>query len=248
MTQLPDSLDHAIAQAIEATQSAIADGRTRIQIELLFPEVKVMPLAQQFIAAFADMNDTLRVFFPDPGAAALARRDWGETPYAIRGIGELKAQIQPNEQLFLFIEPSSVEVQQVEQLCQEAGDRPVVMLMPRMDDVMTIGIGYAARQLRERFLNQFEASYYIRPLDKVAVFRTYPSLWQVWIEDDQGDYQLFSEESQKPVGDALEQILLRASGSAPADPSAANPTAAKLTVPSRGLLGNLKQFLRALSQ
>jgi Domain of unknown function (DUF1995) len=139
-------------------------------------------------------------------------------------------------------------VQQVEQLCQEAGDRPVVMLMPRMDDVMTIGIGYAARQLRERFLNQFEASYYIRPLDKVAVFRTYPSLWQVWIEDDQGDYQLFSEESQKPVGDALEQILLRASGTTPADPSAANPSAAKLTVPSRGLLGNLKQFLRALSQ
>ncbi|GAB4139860.1 MAG: DUF1995 family protein [Cyanobacteria bacterium J069] len=236
MTQLPDSLDEAITQAVQSTEAAIADGLTRLQVELLFPELRIMPVAQAFVAGFAERGSGLRVFFPDAGAAALARRDWGDTPYVIRGIEDLQTEIQPEESLILFIQPSSVEVGKVEALCQQAGDRPVVFFNPRLEDVATIGIGYAGRQLRERFLNQFQACYSIRPLEGAAVFRAYPAPWQVWLEQETA-YQLIAEEAQRPAGEALDAILMRAQGLNPDQPA-----------PSRGLFSELQRFLRALSQ
>jgi hypothetical protein len=235
---LPQSLEEAISQAQVATQAAIADGCSRLQVELLFPELKLMPVAQQFLPAFEELGSKLRVYFPDAGAAALARRDWGEKPYAIRGISDMNAAIQPEEEMLLFVEPSSVEVQAVEQLCQEALDRSVVLLNPRMEDIATIGIGYAGRQLRERFLNTFESCYYVRPLEGAAVFRAYPSPWQVWVEKGE-TYELLAETPTKPVGEALDRLL---AGDA-AEPSNNAPAPRR-----RGLLASMQQFLRALSQ
>lgn len=243
MEQLPNSLEEAIAQAKTATQAALADGYTRLQVEILFPELKIMPVAEQFLPAFEDRGDALRVFFPDAGAAALARRDWSDKTYPIRGIGELKAKIQPNEALFIFIEPSSVEVTQVEALCNEAGDRPVVMLNPRLEDIATIGIGYAGRQLRERFLSQFDSCYYLQPLEGAAISRCYPAPWQVWLETSEGNYDLIAEEPRKPVGETLNQLLMAASGTAEATGEGSAPV-----IKRPGLLAGLQQFLRALSQ
>lgn len=238
MAELPKTLEDAVEQSKAATQAAIADGYSRLQVELVFPELKIMPIATQFIPAFEERGEKLRIFFPDAGSAALARRDWGETPYAVRGIGELKAKIQPEEELFIFVEPSSVEVNQVEQLCEEAQDRPVVMLNPRLEDVATIGIGYAGRQLRERFLSTFESSYYLRPLEGAAILRCYPSPWQVWLEVE-NDYQLVAEEPKRPMGDTLDRILASARGESPE----ATPQTSR-----KGLLSGLQDFLRALSQ
>jgi Domain of unknown function (DUF1995) len=234
---LPNTLEEAIAQAREATTAALADGYTRLQVELLFPELKIMPVAEQFLPTFEHLGAQLRVYFPDAGAAALARRDWGEKPFAIRGINDIKAEIQPDEQIFLFVQPSSIEVLEVEKLCQQAMERPVLMLNPKLEDVAIIGIGYAGRQLRERFLNLFESCYYLRPLEGAAVFRAYPGAWEVWLEKETG-YELIAEEQQRPAGEVLDRILLGAVGGAP---DATQP-------PRRGLLSSLQQFLRALSQ
>ncbi len=239
MSTLPDTLEEAVTQAQASTKAAIADGLTRLQVELKFPELKVLPVAQQYLNGFEDRGTHMRVFFPDAGSGALARRDWGDTPYPLRGIGELQAVIQPNETLFVFVEPSPVEVEQVEALCGEAGDRPCVFLNPRLEDVATIGIGYAGRQLRDRFLNTIESCYYIRPLEGALLFRAYPFPWQVWVESETG-YTLVAEEAEKPVGDVLDRILLQASGG-----DADAPTTAP---PRRSFLAGVQDFLRALSQ
>lgn len=233
---LPNTLEDAIAQARTATTAAIADGQTRLQVDLLFPELKIMPVAEQFVEAFAPLEANFRVYFPDAGAAALARRDWGEKPFPIRGISDLKAEMQPEEKAFLFVEPSSVEVVEVETLCEQALDRPVIMLNPKLEDVAIIGIGYAGRQLRERFLSTFDACYYLRPLEGAAVRRAYPGPWQVWIETE-GTYELIAEEAERPSGETLDRILFGAVG----DSEAPSP-------PRRGILSSLQQFLRALSQ
>ncbi|MBF2001318.1 MAG: DUF1995 family protein [Synechococcales cyanobacterium M58_A2018_015] len=238
MPALPQTLEEAVEQAKAATQAALDDGYTRLQVELLFPELKVLPVAQQFLPAFEDWGNQLRVYFPDAGAAALARRDWGEKPYAIRGIRDLNAEILPEERLIIFVEPSSVEVQEVERLCQVAMERPVLLLNPRLEDIATIGIGLAGRQLRERFLALFDSCYYLQPLDGAAIFRAYPSPWQVWVEQE-SDYQLVAESPQKPIGEALERILTGAAAESPETVSAPR---------KQGFLGSLQQFIRALSQ
>jgi Domain of unknown function (DUF1995) len=234
---LPNSLDDAVVQAREATIAAIAAGYSRLQVDLLFPELKVMPVAEQFLPAFEQFGSQLRVYFPDAGAAALARRDWGEKPFAIRGINDMKSEMLDEEQAFLFVQPSSVEVLEVEALCQQAGDRPVVLLNPKLEDIATIGIGYAGRQLRDRFLSTIESCYYLRPLEGAAVFRAYPGQWQVWQE--KGDtYELVAEEPQKPSSETLDRILI----------GTADATSGAAQAPRRGLLSSLQQFLRALSQ
>ena len=248
MTELPKDLDDAIAQSRIATAAALSDGQTLLQIELVFPEIalQAQSITQKFLPEFEAIHSGVKVFFPDAGSAALARRDWGQTPFKITDLGSSRTPVEdklaPEDQLFLLVNPAAVEVAQVEKLYRAAGDRPVILLNPRLEDVATIGIGYAGRQLRERFLNKIESCYYIRPLDSAALFRCYPQSWQVWLETND-EYELISETAQKPVGDDLERILAKAMGTA--DP---NSTAPAKPLKKKGFLAELQTFLKALTQ
>lgn len=249
MAELPKTLEEAITQAKEATQSALNDGRTRLQVELVFPEIalQAQSIAQQFIPLFEEYGSGLKVLFPDTGAAALARRDWGEVPFKISDIGTSRSpienKIQAEDQAFLLVAPSAVEVAQVEALCNLAGDRPCVLLNPQLEDIYTVGIGMAARKLRERLLSTIEPCYYLRPIEPAAILRSYPGLWQVWLEIDD-EYQLIAEEPQRPAGDALDQILAKAMGSSETGEGETTPSLVK----KPGLLTNLQRFLNALSR
>ncbi|RMH77208.1 MAG: DUF1995 family protein [Cyanobacteria bacterium J007] len=247
MVQLPKDLDEAVAQARQATHAALEEGLRRVQVELVIPELKAQPIAEQFIPTLEPYYEHLKVYFPDAGAAALARRDWGETPFVVRAIGETKGKIQPEDRAFLFVEPSSVEVNDVEKMCLEAGDRPVIFLLPRLENIATIGIGMAGRELRERFLNTIESCYYIRPGQGYALFRCYPGPWQVWLETEE-DYELLAESPQKPVGDELDRILERA-GTPENEGSEGTPPSSRAAAPKQaGLMTNFKRLWKALTQ
>ncbi len=248
MTELPKDLNEAITQSRIATAAALSDGQTLLQVELVFPEIalQAQSIAEQFLAEFEDIHSGVKVFFPDAGSAALARRDWGQTAFKVTDLGSSRTavedKIEPDDQLFLLINPAAVEVAQVERLYVAAGDRPVIILNPRLEDVATIGIGYAGRQLRDRFLSKIESCYYIRPLEDAALFRCYPQSWQVWLETNE-EYELISETAQKPVGDDLERILARAQGIADRD-----STAPAKPLKKKGFLAELQTFLKALTQ
>ncbi|SRR5579883_192562 len=241
MVEFPQTLEAAIAQAQTATQAAIAAGYTRLQVDLLLPELKPMPAAFQYFPVFSDAGAHLKVFFTDAGAAALARRDWGDIPHPIcsldvagsRQTTPVSELVSPDDQLFLFVAPSSVEVSPVEQVCTAAGDRPVVLFAPRLEDMGTVGIGYTARKIRERFLNTFEPCYYLRPLDGAALLRCYPSPWQVWLEGDD-TYTLIAEELLKPDSEKITEILTQVGGGQP--------------VPKRSFIAEMQRFLKALGQ
>jgi Domain of unknown function (DUF1995) len=237
MTVLPADIESAVVQAQTSVKAALADGLTRVQVELGDGELKIQPVAEQFLSAFADYGDRLRVFFPDAGAAALARRDWGETPYPVRGMSDRGAAIQEHEELFLFIEPSSVEVEELERYCTEAGARPVILLNPRLEDIATVGIGYAGRQLRERFLNQWQSVYYCRPIEGGSIFRAYPERWQVYLEQLMGN-ELIYEGDRRPAGEDLDRLLMQTQAPGETESSAARPA---------GLLAGMQSFLKALS-
>ncbi|MBD2259204.1 DUF1995 family protein [Pseudanabaena sp. FACHB-2040] len=240
MTGLPTSLEDAIAQAKAATRIAFQDGVPRLLVELVYPELKAMPVAEAYIPVLQELGLAFKVYFPDAGAAALARRDWDNPEFSVRAIGELKGQIEPEDEAFLFVDPSAVEVNAVEEMCTQAGGRPVIMLNPRLEDVAIIGIGYAGRQLRERFLSTLEQVYYLRPLEGAVLLRSYPGPWQVWRETAEG-HELVAEMPQKPSGEDLDRILF--GEVAPTEDEAAPVKRRK-----GGFLAELQSFLRALSQ
>ena len=159
MNSFPNSLTEAVAQAKEATKAAIADGYGRLQVELVLPEIplQAQSLALEFAQFFEEeYGSGIKIMFPDTGAAMLAKRDWGESPFQVTDMGSrftsVESQMSDTDQLFIVACPSSVEVERVEKLCDAAGDRPVILLIPQLEDVAVVGIGLAARQLRDRFI------------------------------------------------------------------------------------------------
>lgn len=243
MSELPKTLNEAIDRARKATEAAITDGLSRLQVEILFPELNPMPVAERFLNA-EDGNTPKfnKIFFPDAGAAALARRDWGEVPFELLDISTkrlpVEEQIQPEDEAILCIAPTAQEVLQIEKLCNAMGEnRPVVLLNPRLEDVSIVGIGYAGRQLRDRFLKNIQSCYYLRPLEEGTLFRCYPGLWQVWRETTDG-YELIKELPNKPVGDDLDLIF---AGETTQSEEGTKPK--KL-----GMFAGMQRFMKALSR
>lgn len=237
---IPTTLPDATEQAKAAVQAALQDGYTRLQVEMAIPELKHQPIAEQFLEMFQAQQ--FKVFFPDAGAAALARRDWNNPDFIIRGLGELVDPIDADDDLYLVVNPSSIEVQTVEALCNDATDKPVILLNPALEDVAVVGIGYAARQLRDRFLSKIESCYYLKPLEEAALYRCYPGPWQIWREIAPDEYELVQDLPQRPSGEDIERILY---GETEAE---TNPDKPASTGRKKSLLAELQQFIRALTQ
>ncbi|MBL1208204.1 DUF1995 family protein [Geminocystis sp. GBBB08] len=246
MTSLPETLEDAILQAKSALKVALDSGCNRITVDLVIPEIalKAQYLAFEFAKLFEDeYGMSLKVFFTDTGAAALARREWGETAFQVTDIGSSRTpvdlKISETDKLFLVVSPCSIEVSLVERLCNLASDRPVILLTPQLEDISIVGIGYAARQLRERFLSILESCYYFRPLESAVVIRSYPNLWEIWQQKkEEEEYQLITQVSQKPLGETLDRILA----------GRENNDQDNQNLPSSlGFFGSIKSFLKALN-
>jgi hypothetical protein len=212
MTNLPDTLEDATTQAIAATVAAIEAGFSRLIVDIRFAELKPMPIAYDFALQFNKLyGENWQALFADAGAAALAKHEWADLEVSMRGVNEGRAAIRPEDKAFLLVAPSSVEVDRVEKLLQLAGDRPFVLLNPRLENT-EVGIGLTARKLRDRFFNTFETCYYIQPLrEGAALWRNYPQAWQVWQPGDEG-MKMILEQEQRPVGDDLNRIITQATG------------------------------------
>lgn len=67
-----------------------------------------------------------------------------------------------------------------------------------------VGVGLNVRRLTKQFLSTFTTSYSLRPIaDLGSVFRRYPGLWQVFLEDpstEPGRYILAAERPSRPAG------------------------------------------------
>ncbi|MEL4894603.1 DUF1995 family protein [Crocosphaera sp. Alani8] len=246
MVEVPNSLEQAVQQGKEAAKIALESGVGRISIEIVVPEIAIQAqaLALEFTTLFEGQQSGLKVIFPDTGAAALARRDWGETPFRVTDLGSratsIDNKVSEADEAFLLVCPSSVEVETVEKLCNLADHRPVILLIPQLEDVSIVGIGYAARQLRERFISTLESVYYFRPSDEVVVLRSYPSPWLVYLERENG-YELIAEQTQKPMGEALDILVNDVLKGEEEDTS--QPQRKK-----SGIFASMQSFLKALSQ
>ena len=247
MNTFPQTLDEAVEQAKAATKAAIADGYRRLQVELVVPEIalKSQLLALEFANIFEEYGSGVKVMFPDTGAAALAKRDWGAIPFQVTDMGSrftsIETHIAPEDEIFIVACPSAVEVERAETLCKLAGDRPVIFLIPQLEDVAVVGIGLAARRLRERFINTIYSCYYLRPLEGAAILCCHPSSWQIWLEEAE-QYKLATELSSKPMGEDLQRLLLKLTNSEGED-SSNKPQRKK-----PGIFSSLQKFLKALNQ
>jgi Domain of unknown function (DUF1995) len=230
MSNLPDTLEEATTQAIAATFDAIEAGYKRIIVDIKFSELNALPVGYEFAIKFNQVyGDAWQALFSDAGTAALAKRDWSDLEISARGVNEGRAAIRPEDRAFLLVSPSSIEVDRIEKLVELAGERPFVMLNPRLENA-EVGLGLSARRMRDRFLSTFELCYFIQPLEQGALWRSYPQSWQVWQQADDASMSLLQETSLRPDPDQLDRLFKKTTGK------------------SASFLSQLQQFLNALSR
>ena len=161
-----------------------------------------------------------RIYFPDEGSAALARRDWAGNhlvPPCVQfsSCGGVQVQNVANDVLVLFFCPKASESESVEKLLltteQTAPNlKLTVFVNPKLVDMGVTGFGMAGRLLRERLIDPLVYTYYLRTLPWGALTRVWPRSFSVWQEDETateaGGYRLIASLDRLPSNPEVEDI------------------------------------------
>lgn len=167
----------------------------------------------------------VRVYFPDEGSAALARRDWN--PQAVNAeeamvppcvefssCGGVQLQDISKDEIIFFNCPRASEAQSVEELLlkseEQLGEqlKLTVFVNPILVDMGVTGFGMAGRMLRERLIDPLVPIYYLRTLQWGALTRLWPMQFSVWQEDEDSDdgYRLIKSLDRLPSNPEVEDI------------------------------------------
>lgn len=161
---------------------------------------------------------TVRIYFPDEGSAALARRDWKTTgiPPCVQfsSCGGVQVADISNDEIIIFFCPRASEAEYVEEILYKTeevrGDelQMTVMVNPLLVDMGVTGFGMAGRRLRERLIDGLLPAYYLRTLPWGALTRVWPQLFTVWQEDDnaEGGYRMIKAMDRLPSNPEVEDI------------------------------------------
>jgi Domain of unknown function (DUF1995) len=175
-----------------------------------------------------------RIYFPDEGSAALARRDWllpGKVPVCcvMSSCGGVQLHDLANDKLVFFFCPKATEAANVEAILAKYGESPpnndLVRLMafvnPRLVDMGVTGFGMAGRLLRERLIDPLVSTYYLRTLQWGALTRKWPDAFSVYQEDTSldGGYRLIKVMNRLPSNPEVEDIYDIENGLQNAKPS-----------------------------
>lgn len=167
----------------------------------------------------------VRIYFPDEGSAALARRDWNPTaPNAeqaqvppcveFSSCGGVQMQDISKDTIIFFFCPKASEAEYVEELLLKSESELVdqlkltIFVNPVLVDMGVTGFGMAGRMLRERLIDNLMPTYYLRTLSWGALTRIYPRQFTVWQEDENSDdgYRMIKSMERLPSNPEVEDI------------------------------------------
>jgi hypothetical protein len=204
---LPPDLRAAEDQALEALRAALAASQPgRWTMEFRFEGLRLLPLSLRCCDRLLQEDTSLRLLFPDAGAAALARRDAPALAGRIGSFSEERRRQEAGEEpgLLVLVAASQAEYEEVEALCGRHRGA-VVLINPALEDA-AVGIGSVARQRRRGFLSGWEAAYALVPQEGSALRRAWPGPWELYRLDPDG-YRPVATFERRPDGDQQQQAL-----------------------------------------
>lgn len=219
---LPPDLDGAILQASQSSAEFISAGGMRAIVELLLPELEFLndegsqenfwQLARQYLETLREDTGVqkLKAIFPDAGAAALLKHWWKDANFSFASLSDRKP-VEDEDEIVVMIAPDYQMLQSVERIASLLSDnlpRPLIMWNPRLFSG-DVGVGLNVRRLRSSFLRTFTVVYSMKPLTSGAVFRCYPRMWQIFLDDKErpGRYILAKEQPKRPDADDIDLVL-----------------------------------------
>ncbi|MCP9927013.1 DUF1995 family protein [Cyanobium sp. CH-040] len=212
---LPADLREAESQALAALLEALPSAaRGRWSVDWRFEGLRLLPVVLRLCRSLLDAGLSPRIVFPDAGACALARRD---APDLAERIADFRSQQRRSTEaagpdggaeatapLLLAVAPALPDYEDFEQLCA-AHRGPVAMLNGRLEDA-AVGIGSVARERRRGFVAEWQAAYFLQPLEGSALRRAYPGGWELYRQDADG-FRLAARFDERPDAETQAQAL-----------------------------------------
>ncbi|MCU0530019.1 MAG: DUF1995 family protein [Cyanobium sp. Prado107] len=216
---LPADLREAENQALTALLEALPSAaRGHWSVDWRFEGLRLLPVVLRLSRSLLEAGRSPRIVFPDAGACALARRD---APDLAERIADFRSQQRrsaeaagsdsdadgdaaASPELLLAVAPALPDYEEFEQLCA-AHTGPVAMVNGRLEDA-AVGIGSVARERRRGFVAEWQAAYFLQPLEGSALRRAYPGGWELYRQDADG-FRLVAHFDQKPDAEAQAQAL-----------------------------------------
>ncbi|KKZ15077.1 MAG: hypothetical protein TH68_02360 [Candidatus Synechococcus spongiarum 142] len=202
---LPADLNAARRQCVAALEAALADGLTRLQVDLRFEGLR-WPAVAHGLSQGLQQRGAIVLAFADMGAAALARRDFGLSAAEALTFADLgRGRCADHAALCIAVTPAASDFTAFENACTALGECPIIALNPRLEDA-AVGIGSVARARRRGLLALWRVVYGLYPLERAALAYAHPGPWRLFQEDADG-FRLVASLPNRPDRSDMDQLL-----------------------------------------
>ncbi len=198
---LPKDLNEALKNLEYSIISSLSLTNNRFTIEFNFEGLKFNKIAINIYKILVNhfnnnkINKNVFITYSDPGAVALAQRDYSNIKENIFTYNSFTKShyIDDNESILISILPQPYDFDYFEKM-SERFNGIHYSLNPKFEDA-NIGIGSVIRERRKNFVNTWQNIYFLQPINKGALMHVYPNNWLLFKEINKR--YLFKKEFEK---------------------------------------------------
>ncbi len=199
--RLPKDLNESLKNMEEAIIPSLLDSNKQLTIEFNFEGLKFNKIG---ITIYKILSKSKNVFitFADPGAVALAQRDYPDIKDKIFTFKSFNKSnnIKDIDSAMISMLPRPYDFDTFEPMCDNYQGMHY-SLNPKFEDP-NIGIGSVIRERRKNFINTWKNIYFIQPLNKAALMHIYPYNWLLFKEEN-NKYFFKKEFETKPDNESI---------------------------------------------
>ncbi len=178
---------------------------SRLSINLKFEGLKIIPLIFRLLNKLDKIKLNTNIAFSDEGSSALAKRDYPNYRHRILTYKDINNFNNiDKEQLVIAISPQPYDYEEFESMAINLSNN-ILMINGKLED-SAIGVGLVARERRVKFIKSWKHIFWLEPLSKGAIFRSYPSDWNVYKYTPEG-YTFCNSYKSYPNMEILESDL-----------------------------------------
>ena len=201
MFRLPNDLNKAIEDMEEAITTNLKSNSLRYTIKFRFEGLKFNNIGFKIFNLLSSSKNTY-LTYADPGAVALAQRDFSDIKdkiFTFKSFNE-SIHINENESILISMLPQPYDFEFFEPMCENFLGKHF-SVNPKFEDA-NIGIGSVIRERRKNFINTWNNTYFIQPINNGALMHVAPNNWALFKEEN-NKYFFVKDFDTKPDNETI---------------------------------------------
>ena len=201
MLLLPKDLNNALVDMEKSALSNLNSQDSRFTIDFRFEGLKFNKIGFKLFDFFSKQNNTF-LTYSDPGAVALAQRDYAEIKdkiFTFKSFND-SPHINDVDSILISMLPQPYDFDSFEPMCDNYKGKHF-SINSKFEDA-NIGIGSVIRERRKNFVKTWVNSYFLQPLNGGALMHIYPNNWMLYKEIE-NKYYFVNDFETKPDNETI---------------------------------------------